>query len=98
PRSTVLSFSIRPIFVALFVAFQASSTFAQSILDRVIEAELNHERLIVNELTAQAVGRLAAAAGVPMGIEMVASNPVRPRSPIVASGKHLREVLDAIVD
>jgi hypothetical protein len=93
-----LSLSIRPIFVAaLFVVIQASSALAQSILDRVVDDEANHRRLVVNELTGQAVGRLAAAAGVPMGIEMVPGNPGHPKSPIVASGRHLREVLDAIV-
>jgi hypothetical protein len=91
--------AIRPIFIALFVALQASSASAQSILDRVVDAEANHRPLIVNELNGQAVGRLAAAAGVPMGIEIAPGTPgPHPGSPIVASGKHLLEVLEALVD
>jgi hypothetical protein len=38
----VLSFSIRLVFVALFVVIQASSALAQSILDRVVDDEANH--------------------------------------------------------
>jgi hypothetical protein len=91
--------SLRPVFIVLFVALQASSAFAQSILNRVVGAEANHHPLIVNELTGQAVGRLAAAAGVPMGIEIAPGNPgPHPGWPIVASGKHVLEVLDALVE
>jgi hypothetical protein len=83
--------------VALFVLVQGSSALAQSLLDRIVDTEANHRRLIVNELTGQAVGRLAATSGVPMGIEMASGKPARPQSAIVASGKHLGELLDAIV-
>ena len=83
----------------VLMAFCASSARSQPPLDRVVGMWRPDWPLTINTLSAGFVGRLAETAGVPMGFEMAPGDPVYqgPRD-IPATGKRLRDVLDAIVE
>jgi hypothetical protein len=65
-------------------------------LDRVVGPDVFGKPLVVEKLTANEVGALGGAAGVPMGFEAAVLGEPPPLH-VEASGKPLRAVLDAIV-
>lgn len=81
--------------IVLLVALLPSTAHGQSILDRVVGKD-GQQTLVLTQLTGQAVGQLAGAAGVPIGLEAASIAPV-PAWTVVATGRTLREVADAIV-
>jgi hypothetical protein len=84
-------------FACSFLSMLSSvAVAAQPVLERVVGTDGSGKPLVVKTLTAVEIGALAGAARVPMGFE--AALPNSPRSwKIEASGRRLREVLDAIV-
>jgi hypothetical protein len=74
----------------------AATARAQGVLDRVVGPDSVGAPLTITKLDKQTVGQLAMAVGVPMGLE--GTTGAAPRvGPIPATGRKLREVLDAIV-
>jgi len=65
-------------------------------LDRIVGADVLGRPLVITALTGISVGALAAAAGVPMGLEATGPATVQPWR-VNASGQTVRAVLDAIV-
>src|SRR5262249_34965519 len=65
--------------ITLLAAFLPSTAHAQSILDRVIGKD-GEQALEITELTGQVVGRLAGAAGVPIGFEAASIAPLPMRA------------------
>jgi hypothetical protein len=85
--------------VVLLVALHASSVLGQSVLDRVV-GPFHEQPLTINlQPDGNFVSTLAEVTGVPMGFEMA---PVEAHSGpplrVPATGKRLRDVLDAIVN
>ena len=84
--------------LAILTATCSANAVAQvpAPLDRVVGLDFFGKPLVIKKLTANEIGALGAAAGVPMGFEAAVlgeSYPVK----VDASGKPLRAVLDAIV-
>jgi hypothetical protein len=80
----------------LLLLASSAPVFAQSVLDRVVGPTPWNQPLTLTQLNGQNIGGLALAARVPMGIE---SNPrpFRANWSIPATGRPLREVLDALI-
>jgi hypothetical protein len=68
---------------------------AQSVLDRRVGLERRGVPIVVERIDDQTIGRLALAAGVPMGFEVLASGPRGFK--LTASGKTLNQLLGEIV-
>jgi hypothetical protein len=82
---------------AALILASASAAHAQPALDRVVGRAETGAPVIISELSSHTIGVVAAAAGVPMGLEFAAPTAtVRPWT-ITATGMKLRAVLDAIV-
>ncbi len=81
--------------IVLVVALLPSTAHAQSILDRVVGKD-GQQTLVITELKGQTIGQLAGAAGVPIGLETASIASVLTK-PVLATGRTLREVADAIV-
>jgi hypothetical protein len=80
--------------VALTIAMLPLAAHAQSILDRTVGKD-GDRNLVITQLTGPAVGALAAAAGVPAGIEIASVTSTR-ITPVMATGRTVREVADAL--
>jgi hypothetical protein len=83
--------------VVVIVVLSAPVMHAQPALDRVVGSERSGGPLVITGVNGQAMGQLAAAAGVPFGFEAAPAQP-NPRAwAITATGKKLRDVLAALV-
>jgi len=83
--------------VVFLVGFLGRAASAQPPLERLVRNDNNsNQPLIVTRVDAQTVGRLAAAARVPMGF-VGWDAPKIQLPPIVASGRPLRQVLDDMI-
>jgi hypothetical protein len=80
----------------LLILGSSAPVLAQSVLDRVVGSTPWNQPLELTQLNGQNIGLLALAARVPMGIE---SNqlPFKAKWSIPATGRTLREVLDALI-
>ena len=74
----------------------SAPAFAQSVLDRVIGQAPWHQPLTLTQLNGQNIGLLALVARVPIGIESHRL-PFKAKWSIPATGRTLREVLDALM-
>jgi len=80
----------------LLLLASSAPVFAQSVLDRVVGPTPWNQPLTLTQLNGQNIGGLALAARVPMGIES-GQRPFRANWSIPATGRPLREVLDALI-
>src|SRR5882672_12212088 len=84
--------------LALLMALRASSVLSQSVLDRVVGPFRELPLTLTVHPFGNFIPQLAEAASVPMGFEMAPiERDAGPPPRIPATGKRLREVLDAIV-
>ena len=84
--------------LALLMALQASSVLSQSVLDQVVGSFREHPLTLTVHPHGSFIPQLAEAAGVPMGFEMAPLvDDAGPPHHVAATGKRLRDVLDAIV-
>jgi hypothetical protein len=80
------------------MALRASSVLSQSVLDRVVGPFREQPLTLTVHPFGSFIPQLAEAAGVPMGFEMAPiERDAGPPPRIPATGKRLRDVLDAIV-
>lgn len=80
------------------MALRASSVLSQSVLNRVVGSFREQPLTLTVHPFGSFIPQLAEAAGVPMGFEMAPFEPdAGPPPRIPATGKRLRDVLDAIV-
>jgi hypothetical protein len=87
----------RAFVVVLGICLVPVTALAQgSEVDRVVGPDFFGKPLVIRKLTANDIGALGAAAGVPMGFEAAPPGEVPPLQ-ITATGRTLRAVLDAIV-
>ena len=80
----------------LLLLASSAPVFAQSVLDRVVGPTPWNQLLTLTQLNGQNIGGLALAARVPMGLESD-QRPLRANWSIPATGRPLREVLDALI-
>jgi hypothetical protein len=78
----------------LGVAVAASPARAQGVLDRKVGSGFG-KPLVLTQMDRESIARLARAADVPMGVQAMPSEPQS--LSVAATGRPLREVLDAIV-
>jgi hypothetical protein len=70
---------------------------AQSVLDRVVRSDEFGQPVVVRHLVGIDVGKVARAAGVPLGIELLPGNAfLQPIPELTATGLTVREVFDEI--
>lgn len=84
------------VLLSLLILAAAVPAFAQSPLDRVVGRTPWNQPLELTQLNGQNIGLLALAARVPMGIE-ANQRPFKAKWSIPATGRTLREVLDALI-
>ena len=80
----------------LLLLGSSAPVFAQPVLDRVVGPTPWNQPLTLTQLNGQNIGGLALAARVPMGLESD-QRPFRANWSIPATGRTLRDVLDALV-
>ena len=87
----------RPLLLVTLLTLGSSApVFAQSVVDRVVGRTPWNQLLELTQLNGQNIGLLALAARVPMGIESN-QRPHKAKWSIPATGRTLREVLDALI-
>jgi hypothetical protein len=86
----------RVLLTAALLAISATTAAAQSGVDQVVALDQFKAPLTITAVTPTTIGSLAQAAGVPMGVEILAPSAARPWK-VQASGRSLRAVLDDII-
>ena len=81
--------------VILLLTALAARAAAQQSLERVVGEDENGTPIVVTTVESQIIGKMARAAGVPMGIEM-AAGPTRRSAPKKLTGLTVRAALETI--